>query len=122
MNASTEGKTSNFDGLKWLLVLLLVAAGIGGNLYYDDQSLLYRVLALLVLAVAAIAIALQTGQGIAFWTLAKEARTEIRKVIWPTRQETVQTTFLVLAVVVIAALLLWLLDLGLGWIASQIIG
>jgi preprotein translocase subunit SecE len=122
MNASTESKAPKLDGLKWLLVLLLVAAGIGGNLYYDDQSLLYRVLGLLVLAVIAIAIALQTAKGIAFWTLAKEARTEIRKVVWPTRQETVQTTFIVLAVVMIAALLLWLLDLGLGWLASQIIG
>jgi len=122
MNTSVDSKEARFDGVKWLLVLLLVGTGIAGNIYYAEQPLLYRVLALLVVGGATVVIALKTAQGMSFWVLAKEARTEIRKVVWPTRQETLQTTMIVLAVVLLAALILWLLDLGLGWGASQIIG
>ncbi|MBP5143215.1 preprotein translocase subunit SecE, partial [Pseudomonas chlororaphis] len=52
----------------------------------------------------------------------KEARTEIRKVVWPTRQETTQTTLIVVAVVLVMALLLWGLDSLLGWLVSLIVG
>jgi preprotein translocase subunit SecE len=119
---STEASSSRFDSVKWLLVVALVVAGVYGNSFYADQSLLYRVLALLVLAVVAGFIALQTTQGAAFWDLAKGSRTEIRKVVWPTRQETVQTTVIVVGFVIVVALLLWGLDSLLGWLVSLIIG
>ncbi len=122
MNDKTEGSTSSIDYLKWGVVAILIAGGVVGNNYYADQSVLYRVLALLALALVAVAIAFQTVQGAAFWNLIKEARTEIRKVVWPSRQETTQTTLIVLVVVLIAAVILWLLDMGLGWIMSYIIG
>ncbi len=78
----------------------------------------------MVLAVSAVAamIALQTTKGVAFWSLVKGSRTEIRKVVWPTRQETVQTTLIVLAFVVVVALMLWGLDSLLGWLVSMVIG
>ncbi len=66
--------------------------------------------------------ALQTAKGKSFLVLAKEARTEIRKVVWPTRQETTQTTLIVVAVVLVMALLLWGLDSLLGWAVSLIVG
>ncbi|ARN74436.1 preprotein translocase subunit SecE [Oceanicoccus sagamiensis] len=122
MNASAESQSSSLDGLKWLVVVALLAAGIGGNVYYDDQSLLYRVVGLVVIAVAAAFVAVQTVQGAAFWKLAKEARTEIRKVVWPTRQETTQTTLIVVAFVFVMALILWGLDTLLGWLVSLAIG
>lgn len=122
MNASAESQSGNLDGLKWLVVVALIVAGIGGNVYYDDQSLLYRVVGLLVIAIAAAFIAVQTVQGAAFWKLAKEARTEIRKVVWPTRQETTQTTLIVVAFVFVMALILWGLDTLLGWLVSLAIG
>lgn len=122
MNASAESQSGNLDGLKWLVVVALIVAGIGGNVYYDDQSLLYRVVGLLVIAIAAAFIAVQTVQGVAFWKLAKEARTEIRKVVWPTRQETTQTTLIVVAFVFVMALILWGLDTLLGWLVSLAIG
>ena len=80
------------------------------------------VLALLGLAVVAAFVAVQTTQGAAFWKLSKEARTEIRKVVWPTRQESTQTTLMVVAFVVVMALILWGLDTLLSWLASLIIG
>ncbi len=110
------------NGLKWLVVALLVVAGVAGNIYFDDQSLLYRVIGLLVLAVVAGFIALQTTEGSSFWKLAKEARTEVRKVVWPTRQESTQTTLIVVAVVLLMALILWGLDSLIGWVVSLVIG
>ena len=121
MNSKAES-TSRLDGLKWLVVVALVVAGVAGNMYFASHGLLYRVLGLLALAVVAAFVALQTDKGQAFWKLVKESRVEIRKVVWPTRQETTQTTLIVVGFVVVAALILWGLDTLLGWAASQIIG
>ncbi|MDR7026638.1 preprotein translocase subunit SecE [Pseudomonas peli] len=122
MNVKAEAKDSRFDLLKWLVVATLVIAGVVGNQYFSAEPILYRVLALLVVAALAGVIALQTSKGQAFWVLAKEARVEIRKVVWPTRQETTQTTLIVVAVVLVMALLLWGLDSLLGWLVSLIVG
>ena len=122
MNVKAEARDSRFDMLKWLLVAALVVTGVVGNQYFSAEPILYRVLALLVIAALAGVIALQTSKGKAFWVLAKEARVEIRKVVWPTRQETTQTTLIVVAVVLVMALLLWGLDSLLGWLVSLIVG
>ncbi|WP_263146964.1 preprotein translocase subunit SecE [Pseudomonas sp. RIT-PI-AD] len=122
MNAKAEAKNTRFDALKWLAVVVLVAVGVVGNQYFSAEPILYRVLALLVLALIAGFIVLQTAKGQAFFVLAKEARTEIRKVVWPTRQETTQTTLIVVAVVLVMSLLLWGLDSLLGWLVSLIVG
>jgi preprotein translocase subunit SecE len=110
------------DWLKWGLVFGLVGAGVVGNWYYQDQSLLIRVVALLVLGGLAFAVAIQTVKGRNAWTLIKEARGEIRRVVWPTWDETTQTTLIVLVLVLIFSLLLWLLDSGLSWVVSSVIG
>ncbi|WP_375741203.1 preprotein translocase subunit SecE [Pseudomonas boanensis] len=122
MNAKAEAKEARFDVLKWVVVVALVAVGVVGNQYFSAEPILYRVLALLALAGAAAFVALQTVKGQAFFVLAKEARAEIRKVVWPTRQETTQTTLIVVAVVLVMALLLWGLDSLLGWLVSLIVG
>ncbi|MFP5422410.1 MAG: preprotein translocase subunit SecE [Gammaproteobacteria bacterium] len=122
MNVKAEAKDSRFDLLKWLVVAALVIAGVVGNQYFSAEPILYRVLALLVVAALAGVISLQTSKGQAFWVLAKEARVEIRKVVWPSRQETTQTTLIVVAVVLVMALLLWGLDSLLGWLVSLIVG
>lgn len=122
MNAKAEAKDSRLDLLKWLTVAALVVAGVVGNQYFSAEPILYRVLVLLVLAVVAGFVGLQTTRGQAFFGLAKEARVEIRKVVWPTRQETTQTTLIVVAVVLVMALVLWGLDSLLGWLVSLIVG
>ena len=119
---NVEATASRFDLVKWVVVALLVAAAIVGNSYFADQSLLYRVLGIVAVSAVAAMVALQTAKGIAFWDLVKGSRTEIRKVVWPTRQETVQTTLIVLAFVVLVALMLWGLDTLLGWLVSMVIG
>lgn len=122
MNAKAEAKDSRFDLVKWLIVAVLVVVGVVGNQYFSAESILYRVLGLVALAVVAAFVALQTARGQAFAVLLKEARVEIRKVVWPTRQETTQTTLIVVAVVLVMALLLWGLDSLLGWLVSLIVG
>ena len=107
---SEETTANRFDTVKWVVVIALIAVAVVGNSYYSDQSLLYRVLGILAIAAVAGMVALQTAKGVAFWALVKGSRTEIRKVVWPTRQETVQTTMIVVAFVLLVALLLWGLD------------
>ena len=107
--------------LKWVLVALLVGAGIYGNSYLSDESLLYRVIGLLVVAAVALAVAVTTARGDSAWTMVKGARTEIRKVIWPTRQETTQTTMIVMVFVVVCGLFFWALDSVLGWLFSLLL-
>lgn len=122
MNAKTEQQEFRFDGAKWLVVAALVAVGVAGNVMFADQSLLYRVIALLILAVIAIAVAMQTEKGAALWDLMQGSRNEIRKVVWPTHQETLQTTAIVLVLVVVMALILWGLDSLLSIAVAKIIG
>jgi preprotein translocase subunit SecE len=122
MNVKAEAKDSRFDLVKWLVVAALVVVGVVGNQYFSAEPILYRVLGLIVLGGVAAFVALQTARGQAFAVLLKEARVEIRKVVWPTRQETTQTTLIVVAVVLVMALLLWGLDSLLGWLVSLIVG
>ena len=121
MSSNAEAQASRGDVFKWAIVVLLVAVGVIGNNYYSAESLLYRLIAILVLAGVAGFIALQTVKGQSFFALAKEAKTEIRRVVWPTRQETTQTTLIVLAVVVFMSLVLWGVDSFLGWVVSSVI-
>ncbi|MFK7161543.1 preprotein translocase subunit SecE [Marinospirillum sp. MEB164] len=111
MKAKAEAQPAKLDGFKWLLVVLLIVAAVVGNMFFSDLPLLYRVVGVVVLSAAAFLLFVSTEKGQKFLVMAKEARTEIRKVIWPTRQETTQTTLIVLAAVAIVALLLWLIDM-----------
>ena len=122
MTTNAENKAGSFDWLKWLIVVSLLSGGIFGNWYYQDEMLLIRVIGLLAIAAAAILVAVQTERGRAIWALLKESRTEVRRVVWPSNQETTQTTLVVLLLVFIFALILWGLDALLGWIVSSIIG
>lgn len=122
MNVKAEAKDSRFDLVKWLVVAALVVVGVVGNQYFSAEPVLYRVLSLVALGAVAAFVAFQTARGQAFAVLLKEARVEIRKVVWPTRQETTQTTLIVVAVVLVMALLLWGLDSLLGWLVSLIVG
>ncbi len=119
---NTSSRTSGLDWLKWLLVFAIIAAAIVGNWYLGEQSLLNRVLAILGLGLVALLIASQTEKGAAVFLLIKEARSEIRRVVWPTRQETTQTTFIVILLVIVFAIILWGLDSLLSWLVSMAIG
>ena len=107
---------------KWLVTAILIAAAVVGNSFYGDQPFFYRLVGVLVVAVIAALVAAQTVKGKAFVTLLKDARAEVKRVVWPTKQETTQTTLIVVAVVAFMSIVLWLLDLGLGALIKMIIG
>lgn len=123
MNANTRTPSpSSLDVLYWLLVVALVAGGVYANAYFAAEWVLYRALAGVGLALLVALVALQTSQGRAVWDLAREARVEVRKVVWPNRQETTQTTMIVVVVVLFVALLLWLMDSALSLVVQSVIG
>ena len=121
MNSRAEERI-NFDIAKWVLASLILGAGIYGNSYYAAVEPLYRALVGVVVFAVLITIVLTTEKGWFAWTLLKEARVEIRKVIWPTSQETGQTTLMVVGIVLFVGLILWILDALLSWGLSGTIG
>lgn len=122
MNGKAEDSEYRLDGVKWLLVLGIIGLGVYANGQFATVALLYRVLAGVFMAALALAIAMQTEKGAATWQLAREARVEIRRVVWPTTQESTQTTMIVVVVVIFVALILWALDSLLSWGVAGVIG
>ena len=117
-----EPTVYHLDWLKWFFVAVIVAGVAVGNSIYSEESLLYRVLAAVVLAAIACAIAAQTRAGAGFWDLAKGSRAEVRRVVWPPKTERNRATLMVVVFVFFAACLLWALDLLFGWLGSLILG
>ncbi len=123
MNAKTEVESSSsMDTVKLALAVLMLAAGIGGFYYYEAYSLLLRVLGLLAVAGVAVAVVMQTMVGRKVWSFASDSRTEVRKVVWPSRQETIQTTLIVFAMVLVMGIILWLVDMALMAIVRSVTG
>ncbi len=110
------------DVIKHVASACLVIAGLSGFYYFSDITLLYRVLALVALVVVALGIALTTVKGRGVWAFVLESKQEVRKVVWPTREETMRTTLLVFGMVFIVGLILWLLDMFLFWGVRLITG
>lgn len=121
MKAKAEAQPASLDALKWSLVVGLISGAVVGNMYYAEMALIYRVLGVTVLSILAAAVFLTTAKGQKLKNLAREARIEIRKVVWPTRPETTQTTLIVLATVAVVAFLLWLVDSLLSWLIKSFI-
>ena len=120
--SKAETAEHRLDIVKWFAVVTIVAAGIYANSYFIEVEALYRAMAGVLIASIALAVALQTEKGAAVWDLAKEARIEVRKVVWPTPQETSQTTLIVVVAVLFVALILWALDSTLSWGVQGLLG
>ena len=101
---------SRFDAMKWTFVVLLVLAGITMNYFYAHQPVALRLVAWILLTCVVAFIASKTDKGEQAVSFAKQSKMELRKVVWPTRQEVVQTTMIVVVVVLIVSLLLWGID------------
>ena len=110
MSEKTENQSNALDMFKWVVVFALLAGLVTANTMYGEISVLYRAIAIVVVVGIAGFIAATTEKGSTFLSFAKESRTEVRKVVWPTRQEANQTTLIVLAATLIMALILWGLD------------
>jgi preprotein translocase subunit SecE len=122
MNTQTETATSVADIVKQVFSVVFVVAGVAAfyyfstdHSYFKEVRLLYRVLGLVVIVLMALAMMLTTDVGRSVWSFVLESKQEVRKVVWPTREETMRTTLLVFAMVFIVSLILWLLDMFLFW-------
>ncbi len=121
MVTKTEQTASGFDTVKLMTALLVLIAGVVGFYYFENESHLLRVLGMLAAVAVAFGIVATTDIGQRSLGFVKDARIEVRKVVWPTRQETLQTTVAVLFMVVLAAIMLWLIDMLLGWGISKLL-
>lgn len=114
---------ARLDWLKWSVVAILVVAGLVGNYYYSDVPMAIRTLVWLALLALAGFVATLTQRGKQFVGFVKDSRAELRKVVWPTREETMQTTLVVGVMVIILALILWgadgILVSMIGWVTGQ---
>jgi preprotein translocase subunit SecE len=122
MSADSNTQKSPLDIVKWILAIAFLAAAVVGNYMYANEPLLYRVLGVVVLMLVSAGIASITSQGKTFLQFLKEANVERRKVVWPTRPETTQTTMIVVVVVILMSLVLWGVDSLLSWLISLLLG
>lgn len=123
---ATATQDENQSGVLDILKLLIAAGALVGGLfayyYYLEISLPLRVLMVLGGTAAGIAIALTSTQGKRLWAFVQGSRIEIRKVVWPTRQETTQTAIAVFIFTLIMALFFWGLDSFLLWLTRTLVG
>ncbi len=122
MRTSVQATGAIPDPAKWVGAFVILLGGVAGFYYWSDESLLLRIIGLLVLTAVALFVALQTGKGRAAWEFVRESHTEVRKVVWPTRKETTQTTLIVIAMVGLVAIILWILDGLLAWLVKLLLG
>jgi preprotein translocase subunit SecE len=122
MNEQVESGATTLDAVKLTLGVLVFTAGIAGFYYLGEQPLVVRWLIVLVALGAAVGITLQSQYGRDFWQFVQTSRVELRKVVWPNRQDTLQTTIVVLAFVLVSGLFFWLLDMVLAWVTKLLTG
>ena len=122
MAAQADSNASTLDTVKLVLAIGLLLSGIAGFYYFASYALVYRVLGILVVFGAAVGLVFATAIGRKAWGFITESKMEVRKVIWPTRQETMQATMLVVAVVFGVGLILWLMDTILFWAVGLLTG
>lgn len=119
----TKKEKNKLDVFLWTSTIILVVLGIVADRYYSDIVLSLRLTGWIILSCIIVFLLLKTEKGKQFWRFAKEAKMEMRKVVWPTRQETTRTTLLVAGLVLIAALLMWGIDsillVFIGWLTGQ---
>ena len=122
METKVEEQPTFVDTAKLTLAIVIVVAGLVGYYYFASSSTLLRVLGvILALAVGAV-VAFTSLQGRLLWKFIQGARVELNKVVWPTREETVQTTLVVLVIALLGGVFFWLLDTFLLWLTTRVTG
>jgi preprotein translocase subunit SecE len=124
MSVQTETSQSGvLDSIKLLIAVAALVGGLYAYYYYEaDIAQAYRVLMVLGGTIAGISIAMTSVQGDRLWHFIQGSRVEIRKVIWPTKQETTQTAIAVFVFTLIMMLFFWALDSGLLWLTQELVG
>ncbi len=125
--ASIVKSGSKIDGLIWLVCIVLLVAATLVNRYLPQyvasaSSVWVRIAVITGLVVVALFGLYKTHQGKGFMRLLVDARMELHRITWPTKQDTVKTSWVVMVVVLLMSILLWALDNFFGWIVKLIVG
>lgn len=116
-------KTGRSSDMAWTLIAaLLLVAGVYAYYAFEELPVFVRLAGVLVSLALAAVVMLRTSRGQNAWQFVQSARAELRKVVWPNRQETMQTTATVLVIVLILCVFFWLLDMGLAAITRRLTG
>jgi preprotein translocase subunit SecE len=110
------------DKLRLLLAIALIAAGLSGFYLLSDGPAVVRALSVMGGLVAAVAVMWGTAMGQAAFVFTKEAVAEARRVVWPSRKETIQTTGVVVMLVIVMAIFMWIVDISLLWLVRIVMG
>ncbi|MFL2547307.1 MAG: preprotein translocase subunit SecE [Candidatus Rariloculaceae bacterium] len=122
MDTKVDAENPALDTLKLLIAGAVLLGGIFGYYYYADVSVLIRAIGVLLSLAVGVVIALQSTRGQEFVKFVQGARVELRKVVWPTREETIQTTITVLVFALIMGVFFWLLDMFLLYATRLLTG
>ena len=108
--------------IRWFLGIAIIGLAVYGNSYFVQEALLYRVLGVILVSGLGLFVLSSTVEGRESIKIILESRTEIRRVVWPTRTETTQTVLIVVVAIFVCALLLWGLDSLFGWAMAELLG
>ena len=122
MSTKAEQTGSPLDTGKLVVAAAILIGGISGYYYFADESVLLRAIGVLAAFIIALLVAFQSTQGQLLWKFIQGSRVELRKVVWPTRQEAVQTTVAVLVFALMMGVFFWLLDMFLLWVTQVLTG
>ena len=110
------------ETLKMLVAAAIVVAGVTAYYYFPDVSVAIRAAGVVLAVAAGIGVFMTSERGQALWRFIQSSRVELRKVVWPNRQETTQTAIAVFIFVVVMALFFWALDMFLLWVTRMVTG
>jgi preprotein translocase subunit SecE len=122
METKVEEQATFVDTVKLALAVLILLAGLFSYYYFASSAVLLRAFGVIVAVAAGLGVVFTSFQGQLLWKFIQGARVELRKVVWPTREETIQTTLVVLVFALIGGVFFWLLDLVLLFATSRITG
>jgi len=120
IEASNKEISSTLDTLKMASAVAILLSSVLSFYYFAELSVLIRVLAVIFSVILSLLIFFSTQRGIIFWDFLQGSRVEMRKVVWPTKQETIQTTLTVFVFVLVLGIFFWLLDFLLLYITTSI--
>jgi preprotein translocase subunit SecE len=122
MSDNVESTSNPLDTAKWVIIFALLAGLVYGYGAYEEVSVLYRALVAVGVVVVSLGIAATTFKGQTFLGFAKDARVEVRKVVWPTRQEVVRMTLIILAATAVVGVMLYFIDMIIVWAVGLVTG
>jgi len=122
MDTKADTGSTPLDTLKLVVAAAVLLGGLVAYYYYVDVATVFRALGVLVAFGLSVVVMLQSTQGKALWRFIIASRVELRKVVWPTRDEAIQTTIAVFVFTLIMGVFFWLLDMFLLWLTRLLTG